>query len=629
MCGIVGSLSWSQREDPAIVEKMMGRIVHRGPDAGGIWTKAPITLGHRRLSILDVSANANQPMVDSQGRYTIIFNGEIYNFQSVRDALIEQGLNFRTHSDTEVVLAAWRRWGIDSLLHLEGMFAFALWDDQEQKLFLARDRFGEKPLFYFVHSASSIVFGSELKALQEHPLCPQTINPQAISQFLSLNYILTESCILKDVHKLPPAHYMVVQKGEVPLSKPYWSLSDQFKAPKWNLSEDQLTDLLNAALESKVNDCTLSDVPLGAFLSGGIDSSAIVASMAKRQDSHHIKTFTIGFEDDSFNELDKAQRVASHIGVDHHWETVSMNRLTLLPKIVEAADEPFADTSMIPVYALAAMARKNVTVCLSGDGGDELFAGYETYRADQLHHLFHKLPFKRLMAKCVNLLPVKLNKISFDYKARQFFKGIQLSPQRAHYFWRTIFSEEEKKNLLRSPYAEEVANHDPYDVFSQFYQDVKDCNLMEQHLYVDLKTWLADDILVKVDRMSMAHSLEVRAPFLNHKFAEWAIRLPTNEKIKNLSTKILLKKSQERNLPSDIIYAKKEGFSAPVSQWLNQSSKEKMLDSKIFRDWFRQEAIQKLWKSHENGEADNGLKLFGLLCLSIWMEQFWQNRTHN
>jgi asparagine synthase (glutamine-hydrolysing) len=620
MCGIVGSLSWSKKEDSAIVSKMMDSIIHRGPDAGGMWKNESVILGHRRLSILDVSSNANQPMVDSSARYTIVFNGEIYNFQQLRQSFIDQGIIFKTHSDTEVVLAAWRQWGIDALLHLEGMFAFALWDDQEKKLFLARDRFGEKPLFYFLYSTNHIVFASELKALRQHPLCPQSLNPRAISQFLSLNYILTESCILEGVHKLPPAHYMVIQKNEAPLSKPYWSLADQFHAPKWKLPQEELINLLNESLKTAVQKCTLSDVPLGAFLSGGIDSSAIVASMSKFQKTSLIKTFTIGFEDDSFNELDKAQRVASRLGVDHHWETVSIDRLALLPQIVTAADEPFADTSMIPVYSLAAMARKNVTVCLSGDGGDELFAGYETHRADQLHKFFNKIPFQSFFSKCVNLLPVRFGKVSFDYKARQFFKGVQYNPQRAHYFWRTIFSDNEKASLMKEPYAQEIAKHNPFDVFNKFYEDVKDCPLIEQHLYVDLKTWLADDILVKVDRMSMAHSLEVRAPFLNHTFAEWVIRLPLKAKLHFLQTKALLKKSQEKVLPSSIIYARKEGFNAPVSQWMTQISKDRMLDNKMFQEWFHEKEIQKLWHAHENGQADNGLKLFGLLCLSLWME---------
>jgi asparagine synthase (glutamine-hydrolysing) len=620
MCGIVGSLSWFEHEDPAIVKRMMDSIAHRGPDASGIWTNNPIILGHRRLSILDVSVNASQPMVDSSGRFVISFNGEIYNFHTLRNTLVEQGITFKTNSDTEVVLAAWRQWGVDALMQLEGMFVFALWDNQDKKLFLARDRFGEKPLFYFLHATNSIVFGSELKALREHPLCPTSINPRAISQFLSLNYILTESCIFENVHKLPPAHYMVIQKGEVPLPKPYWLLSDQFHAPKWDLPEDQLTDLLNTFLGSATQQCTVSDVSLGAFLSGGIDSSAIVASMSKFQDSKHIKTFTIGFEDDSFNELDKAQQVASHIGVDHHWETITIDRLSLLPKIVAAVDEPFADTSMIPVYVLSDMARKNVTVCLSGDGGDELFAGYETYRADRLHRFFQYLPFKSFLSKCANVLPVSLNKVSFDYKARQFLKGIQLPPQRAHYFWRTIFSEEEKKRVLRSPYSEQVTKHDPFDVFNQFYDEVKDCSPMEQNLYVDLKTWLVDDILVKVDRMSMAHSLEVRAPFLNHKLAEWIIRLPTQAKINKLQTKVLFKKSQKGILPHSIIYAKKEGFSAPVSQWLTSPMRDRMFDNKRFCEWFKEDIIHEMWKSHENGTADYGLRLFSLLCLSLWME---------
>ena len=622
MCGIAGSLSWSQKEDPATIKKMIDEINYRGPDSEGIWSQDPITLGHKRLSILDVTSNANQPMTDSTGRYTIAFNGEIYNFQSLRADHVHHGITFKTDSDTEVILASWVRWGIDALTHLEGMFAFALWDDKEQNLYLVRDRFGEKPLFYFRHGTNDLVFASEIKALQAHPSCPRTINPRAISQFLSLNYILSDCSILEDVHKLPPAHFMIIKKGSPPQIKPYWSLSDQFKSPKLNFSEDHLEAVFNASMEETVSDCSLSDVPLGAFLSGGIDSSAIVSSMTRRQYSQTVKTFTIGFDDESFNELDKAQKVANHLGVDHHWETVSMDRLSLLPKIIEAAGEPFADTSMIPMYALAAMARKTVTVCLSGDGGDELFAGYETYRADQLHRVFSKLPFKKFLASCVNLLPVRLNKVSFDYKAKQFLKGISLSPQEAHYSWRTIFSEAEKKAILQDPYADEIAKHNPYDVFKQFYKDVEDCNLTEQHLYVDLKTWLVDDILVKVDRMSMAHSLEVRAPFLNHKLAEWVIRLPTHQKINKLSTKVLLKRSQKRTLPHDIIYAKKEGFNAPVSQWLNETSKDRMLNNKLFCDWFRKDMVEELWNAHERGIADNGLKLFGLLCLGLWMESF-------
>jgi len=620
MCGIVGSLSWSRPENRTIIANMMSKIVHRGPDAGGLWEGDPITFGHRRLSILDVSANANQPMMDSSGRYIIVFNGEIYNFQLLRDSLLEQGLSFKTHSDTEVVLAAWKLWGVNALLRLEGMFAFAIWDAQEQQLFLARDRFGEKPLFYFLHKTNHIVFASELKALRQHPLCPKSLNSRAISQFLSLNYILTESCILDNVHKLPPAHYMLIRKDKAPLLQSYWSLAEQFQAPKWNLPQDQLVGLLADSLKTTTQKCTVSDVPLGAFLSGGIDSSAIVASMARFQKSNNIKTFTMGFEDDSFNELDKAQRVASHIGVDHHWEIASIDRMSLLPKIVAAADEPFADTSMIPVYILAEMARKRVTVCLSGDGGDELFAGYETYRADKLHGWMSKIPFKSFLSRGVDFLPVSLNKVSFDYKVRQFFKGLQLNAQMAHYSWRTIFSENEKQSLLQATHREEVNKHNPFDIFKQFYRDVEQCSLLEQHLYVDLKTWLVDDILVKVDRMSMAHSLEVRAPFLNHIFAEWVIRLPMKYKLNFLRTKALLKKSQEKFLPLSNIYARKEGFNAPVSQWLTQESRERMLDNQIFREWFSEKEIQKLYEAHENKKADNGLKLFGLLCLSMWME---------
>lgn len=622
MCGIAGILSSQSDKEENILQRMTDALTHRGPDAFGAWNSGPISLGHRRLSIQDTSTVANQPMHDYSGRYVIVFNGEIYNFKKLQKILTEAGYEFKTHSDTEVILNAWNHWGVDALSHFEGMFAFALWDNHLQELCLARDRFGEKPLYYFPMQNHGVVFASELKGLLEHPHCPKSINPNAISQFLSLNYILTEQCILEGVNKLPPASYMIFKQSKAPYVRQYWSLAETFRAPKWNLSESELIEQFNDLFLETVKDCSLSDVPLGVFLSGGIDSSSVAYTMSKAQNYRRLKAFTIGFEDKSYDELDKAKMVASHNNIEHLWEIMPLEDVSFIKKIVENSDEPFADTSMIPMYVLSSLSRKNATVCLSGDGGDELFGGYETYRADRLHSIFKHLPFKGALSQIVNCLPVNSDKVSLDYKLKQFTKGIGLSSQQAHYSWRTIFSEEEKRDIIQSKYKDDVQRHNPFDVFNNFYEDVKDCSMMEQHFYVDLKTWMVDDILVKVDRMSMAHSLEVRAPFLNHKLAEWIIRLPTKYKINGMRTKYLLKKSQEKFLPKSIIYGKKEGFSSPVSRWMTKEVVDQIIDNPMIREWFDTNKIHKIWNDHNEKRTDCSYKLFSLFCLSLWIDKF-------
>ncbi len=622
MCAIAGILSWNKDNNSVVLKKMTETMAHRGPDAYGDWHNEVISLGHQRLSIQDTSVAANQPMHDFSGRYVIAFNGEIYNFQKLKKTLTQCGYQFKTHGDTEVILAAWNHWGVDALSYFEGMFAFALWDNHLKELYLVRDRFGEKPLYYFKLPNNGVVFASELKGLLKHPACPKSLNPNAISQFLSLNYILTEQCILEGVHKLAPANYMIFKENQEPITRPYWSLAESFHAPKWDLSEAELIEQFNELFTDTVKDCSLSDVPLGIFLSGGIDSSTIAASIKRASINEHLKAFTIGFTNKSYNELDKAKLVANNMQIKHLWEITTPENALFVKKIAENLDEPFADTSMIPMYTLASLARKNATVCLSGDGGDELFGGYETYRADILRNIFQYLPFKNLLSTLAGYAPVSHKKVSFDYKLKQFTKGLSLSPERAHYSWRTIFSDAEKKDILRNTHKNAVLNHDPFEVFSKFYDDVKSCNMLEQHFYVDLKTWMVDDILVKVDRISMMHSLEVRAPFLNHKLAEWAIRLPTKHKIHKLRTKYLLKKSQEKNLPNSVLYGKKEGFSSPVSEWMTRDIVDQIRDNTTICEWLDKDQISKLWKNHNEKIVDCSYKLFGLFCLSSWMNKF-------
>lgn len=617
MCGIAGIVGL-QSEGSAILKSMLSAIAHRGPDAEGIWSSRDVYLGHRRLSVVDTSSYANQPMVHSSGRYVVSFNGEIYNFQEIRQVLEAKNYVFQTHSDTEVILHAWAEWGVQALEHFEGMFAFALWDTQRRELFLVRDRMGEKPLFYFL-VGSTLVFASEIPPLRAHPECPTELNMAAISQFLTFNYILSDQCIFKGIQKLPPAHYVYMRQGEQPRTISYWSLADAFHAPKLAGSEQELADELQQRLNGVVNKTSIADVPLGAFLSGGVDSSAIVAAMCRANSPQNIQTFSIGFDEVGFNELPKSQLVSAHLGVSHHTEVVNRASLDALEQMTRFTGEPFADTSLIPTYFLSAFARQHVTVSLSGDGGDELLAGYETYKADAYYQRLKNVPGTQFLYRAMNrFLPDSFGKVGLDYKLKKFARGLALSSApHAHLFWRSIFEESERTLLLNKNMGD-VSDASTYASALKYYDDVEGCDLLDQHLYVDMKTWLVDDILVKVDRMSMAHSLEVRAPFLNHKLVEWCARLPVSMKMKGMKTKYLLKKSQEPALPRAIIYGKKEGFGSPVGHWLTRETQDFTRNGKAMT-FLNKTYVDTLWKQHLDRKRDNSYKLFGILCLEMWL----------
>src|SRR6266540_620207 len=581
MCGITGMLSWTLPADACLAQRMNDRLVHRGPDAEGIVTRGPATLASRRLSIIDVSDAANQPMSDHTGHFWIVFNGEIYNFLELRKKLATHGSRFQTQSDTEVILEAYKRWDIDCLQRLNGMFAFALWDEDRQRLFLARDRAGEKPLYYQWLPDGGLIFASELQALRVHPAVSRRINPTALGHYLSLNYTLTAACIIEGVQKLPAALYLLVEEGRSALPARYWDLAAHFRDKQRYRSEVEAAEALAALLEDSVRLRLISDVPLGAFLSGGIDSSTIVdADMA-----------------------------------------------AALPRIVAAVDEPFADTSIIPFYFLAQFAREKVTVSLSGDGSDEIFAGYETYPADKLLRATQWAP-RWLTSSTQRLadavLPVSFDNVSFDYRVRKFLRGYPLGPQRAHYFWRVIFTDDAKRQLVRPEWRDAIAECDPFLDFQAYGREVADCHYLDQALYVDIKTWLVDDILVKVDRATMAHSLEARAPYLDHRLMEFAASLPVEWKLRRLRKKHLLKESQRPYLPRRIIDRRKHGFNTPVSHWFNGAMADlaKMVTyDDVLMEWFDRDAIDTLWRNHRARIDDNGLKLFGLTCLGLWLRQ--------
>jgi asparagine synthase (glutamine-hydrolysing) len=628
MCGISGVLSWQTAPDCAAVRAMCERQVHRGPDADGVVARAPAVLGHRRLRVIDLSDAANQPLSDRSGRFWIVYNGELYNFRALRRELEALGASFRTASDTEVIVEAYKQWDVGAFERFNGMFALAIWDEVKQRLVLARDRAGEKPLYFARLPGGGLVFASELHALRRHPAITGDIDREAINQFLSLNYVLGSTCIVRGVEKLEPAHYLVVERGTTGKPVRYWDLAAHFRNKRTFRSEDEAAETVGALVDDAVRLRLESDVPLGAFLSGGLDSSTIAAAMCHLRPPEQNETFSVGFAEATYNELPWARRAAASIGVGrHHDQVVAPDMAAALPVIARVADEPFADTSMIPVYYLAAFARQRVTVCLSGDGSDEIFAGYETYLADALLRATRWMPAAatRALSRVATAAgPVTFDKVSTDFKVRQFLRGHSTSPERAHYAWRRIFTDDEKRDLWRPEHQAQLGDADPFRRFERFYDDVRDCHPLDQALYVDIKTWLADDILVKVDRMTMAHALEARAPFLDHRLMELAASVPARWKLNRRGRKHVLKKSQQRRLSSEILGRRKEGFNAPVSEWLAGPLRELAQDAtspRALGDFFRPEPIARLWDEHLARRADHGLKLFGLTCLGLWLDR--------
>jgi len=604
---------------------MNDSMSHRGPDASSIAINGPLILGHRRLSIIDLSKSANQPMSDNAGNL-IAFNGEIYNFRELRRELADENNLFRTQSDTEVILAAYRRWGLECLTRLNGMFAFAIWDSKLQRLMLARDRMGEKPLFYAEDGFGGFIFASDLNALRAHPSIVSRIDPKAMGQFLALNYTLTDSCLLEGVQKLPPASFAVIERGRKPQVKRYWDLA-QFFHLKRNGNIANATEELGALIQDAVRMRMIADVPLGAFLSGGVDSSTISAAMARIVGPDLVQTFSIGFLEKGFSELDDARATASFLGTDHNDQIVDSGMAESLTQILSFFDEPMADTSIIPLYYLAQFSRDKVTVSLSGDGCDEILAGYETYSADKARNLTRWLPRSLTHGAAFmveKLWPNTYGKVPIEYKLKKFLQGHHLDSDRAHYFWRTIFQEGELFNLLHPEKRKSVLQIDPFNSFAGFAAEVADCHYLDRAMYVDIKTWLPDDILVKLDRASMAHSLECRAPFMDHRLVEFCASLPVQWKMNGFRKKHLLKESQKLHLPREVLFRKKKGFNAPIGHWLKGlpgESLRSITTTGQMEEWFNPIAVKKLWDDHLSNRADNGYKLFGLVCLGVWMSK--------
>jgi asparagine synthase (glutamine-hydrolysing) len=635
MCGISGILDWSQPLAQEILQNMVRRLIHRGPDAEGVFMENPIGLAHRRLSIIDLNEVANQPLWDGSGNHCIVFNGAIYNFKVLRRDLETSGSQFYTNSDTEVLLEAYKKWGTNCLERLNGMFAFAIWDRPNRRLFLARDRLGKKPLFYFPLSEGGLVFASELKALLAHPAAPRDMDMNALRQYLSFGYVPGSTCIISGIKKLPPGHFLIAENGKSQEPVSYWDLKASFLNKRKFYSTAEASEEFQSLFQDAVQARLVSDVPLGAFLSGGIDSSSIVSAMTQIRPSPLPQTFSMGFKEKTYSELVMARKVARFLKVDHQDQVMNFDLLPKLSDLAYFADEPFADTSFIPMYSLAEFSKRHVTVCLSGDGSDEILGGYETYIADKFCKKTNWLPNKireGLLTLTHKFWPVSFGKVSLDYKIRKFLEGHSPDVDRAHASWRILFSEEEKRSLWAHPLENQLKNNDPLEPFLNYAREVRNCHYLDRAMYVDLKTWLPDDIMVKIDRSTMAHGLEARAPFLDYRLVEFAASLPISLKIRGLQKKYLLKQAYKKYLPSEVLHQKKRGFNAPVSHWITDSIQpyfEDMMESggPLFETVLCRKTIHSLYERHNRKIQDHGLQLYALIMLHLWNKQLGQSTT--
>jgi asparagine synthase (glutamine-hydrolysing) len=604
---------------------MTMRLTHRGPDGAGFMVDGPVAFGHRRLAVIEPTPDGKQPMRDRDRTCFITFNGEIYNYRELREELISRGAKFRTRTDTEVLLEAYKAWGEGALERIDGMFALALWDRTRQRLLLARDRAGEKPLYYQALPRGGAVFASELPALQEHPAVSDRVDPRALGHYLELNYTLTSHCIIAGVSKLPAAHSLLLEKDRDGAARRYWDLAPFFNDKRAFASEDDAANELRALIDRSVLRQMVSDVPLGGFLSGGIDSSTVAASMCRARAASLNHTFSAGFREPTYSELDQAGLVARHLGVSHHELLVESDVAFDFSRIVGQAGEPFADTSSLAVDVLSRFSRRTVTVCLAGDGADEILAGYDTFVADRVHRAVRWLPrfvTRGLRVSASAFLRPTRSKVSWREKLHRFANARDLGPDAAHLAWRRITRPEERAALVR-PEHKEVLAADAFEDTSRFLQGVRACHPIDRASYYDLATWLVDDILVKVDRFSMAHSLEVRAPFLSRQMMEFAARLPVEYKLRGFTGKSVLRGSQRSRLPPSVLSRAKRGFNAPVAHWLGgalQPAWRSVREARVLDEWLEASEMDRLWSEHQHGQADHSLRLYGMLVLGQWLQ---------
>lgn len=636
MCGIYGYVSLNGTKEPQILRRMGDALRHRGPDDEGEMIQndgeVSVALGHKRLSIIDLSPAAKQPIANEDETIWVTCNGEIYNFKELRKELKGKGHRFKSHSDTEVIVHLYEEMGTRCIERLDGMFAFALWDGKRKTLFLGRDRIGKKPLHYSI-VRGGIIFASEIKALLKHPEVSRELDLKSLSKYLTYEYVPAPDSIFRTIKKLEAGHSLLYHKGEMSSSQ-YWDVPLE-DYPISDKTESQYIEELREILDRAVRRRLVADVPVGLFVSGGIDSG-LVAALAARA-NRQLECFTIGFDEPSFDESRYALQIARSFGVPHHIKIFqAQDMLATIERLPDILDEPLADPSILPLYLLSRFASEKMKVVLSGDGGDELFAGYQTYQAHKLVTYYDALPgfLKAAVRALASSLPVSHNYLSADFKIKQFLKGIGVSSEIRFFLWRGAFSNMEKRDLLRPQVQMELQNHNSYEDIFRYVRESGLTKELERILYLSMKLYLQDNNLVTVDRASMATGLEVRCPLLDHHFVEFVCRLPMDYKLKGMKTKYLLKKATEGFLPRKVIYRKKRGFGIPVAKWLTGTLREFMLDylgeERIKRHGlFNYVTIRRLIEEQLSKKKDNREPLWTLLVFQIWYERYIEGQKHS
>ncbi len=625
MCGVSGIFNLTSKHS---IEQGLLRAInnvqsHRGPDDEGYYIDEFVGLAHRRLSIIDLSGG-HQPVFNENESVCVVFNGEIYNFKSLVDELTQLGHKFSTHSDTEVIVHAWEQWGVSCLERFQGMYTFALWDQNTKQLFIARDRLGKKPLHYTVTHKGQLIFASELKVLLAHPDVDRTLRNELAEEFLMYGYVPDPFTAYKNIYKLNAAHYLLIRPESKVQQTKYWDLP----SPQHYLSWDEVQNDLITRIQDAVHMRMLADVPLGAFLSGGVDSSAIVALMAGLQDQP-VNTCSIGFNEQAYDESEYATRIAERYRTNHSSKIVSSQEYDLIDQLTDIYDEPFADSSALPTYRVCQLARGSVKVALSGDGGDEVFAGYRRHRLQLAEStLRNKLPyaFRKPVFGTLGKVYPKADWAPQRFRAKTTFQSLAMNAVDAYGNTMSRLRTEQRHKLFDSRYLTSLNGYSGLDIIKQHAMNAPTDDPLKFIQYLDFKTWLPGGILTKMDRASMANSLEVRAPLLDHKLIEWAFAIKSADNIRNNQGKFAFKKALEPFVDKDILYRPKMGFSIPIAEWfrgpLKQKLEESVLSQAMFDSgYFDTKSLTTLVNEHTSGKSDHGDSLWSLLMLSQFLNR--------